>query len=27
VGGGPSQAYLDCIEQNPADTGKCLPQL
>jgi hypothetical protein len=26
-GGGPGQAYLDCIENNPADPGKCVSRL
>ena len=26
-GGGPSQAYLDCIENNPANPGKCVSRL
>ncbi len=26
-GGGPSAAYLDCIQQHPSDTGKCASQL
>jgi hypothetical protein len=27
AGGGPSQAYLNCIENNPADPGKCISRL